>query len=122
MRHMRRRTVGTGELLQFYTCPERFPGLGAHGVAFIAALLRFIRTSKSAGNQYRAHPSLNTLAAISRLSQPTLRHWIRYYSKSGWLVVRKRRKGKFWDSSEYDMTPAVEAINPALTVIEGGRK
>jgi len=107
-------SVGTGELLQFYTNRERFPDLESHGVAFIAALLSFINTSGRNNRKYTAFPSLETLAKVSRLTVPTLRKWAKYYKSSGWLIIHKRRNGRRAASNEYDMTPAVCEINPAL--------
>lgn len=118
----RSRIVGTGELLRFFLDRERFPTLEASGVAFMAALLLYVSTSGRNGRMYTAWPSLETLALTSRLTVPTVRKWARFYEASGWLIVRKRRNGRRAAPNEYDLTPAAQAINPSLKVIEGGRK
>lgn len=106
-------TVGTCDLLAFYTDVVRFPALNSHGVAFIAALLRHVNTSGRGSIKFQAYPSHGTIAALARISKPTSRKWARYFADSGWLVVRRRRSGRRNGSNIYDVTPAVEEIRNA---------
>ena len=125
---MRELAVGTCDLLRFYTDRKRFSNLDVYGVAVIAALLMHVNTSGRGAPTYHARPSQQTLASYARVTEPTVRKWIKYFSKKGFLVVRKRRAGKRNAPNEYDVTPAAKWIadgkfstKPILSLIGRGR-
>lgn len=102
--------VGTCDLLAFFTDTTRFPQLTAYGVAFIAIVLQHVNTSGRRSIKFEAYPSHGRIAALARISKPTSRKWARYFEDSGWLLIRRRRRGQRNGSNIYDVTPAVNEI------------
>ena len=121
-------TVGTCELLRFFSDRRRFPELTARGFAVISALLMYVNTTGRGFTRYRAYPTQRTLARDSRLSEPTVRKWLRYFRDLGWLRIERRRDGNRNMSNCYDVGVAAMAIieqkrniNPDLKVTVGHR-